>query len=144
MSRRSELVEAGNFISERLAGQAVIKTYTAEEREAQRFAVDVRHHHGLVVAQSHEGHLVAAGGEVLVHLGTTIVIGYGGWLALSGELSVGMLTRFLGYIVILYGPVRRFSELNSTYQTSLSAMGRIFRLLTIRPAVVDVPHAGLP
>jgi ABC-type multidrug transport system fused ATPase/permease subunit len=131
---------SGN-VSERLAGQAIIKTYTAEEREARRFAVDVGDHHRLVVDQSHQGHLVAAGGEVLVHLGTTIVIGYGGWLALSGELSAGMLTRFLGYVVILYGPVRRFSELNSTYQTSLSAMARIFRMLSIRPAVVESPHA---
>ena len=61
--------------------------------------------------------------------------------SLSGELSAGMLTRFLGYVVILYGPVRRFSELNSTYQTSLSAMGRIFHMLSIRPAVVESPHA---
>jgi ABC-type multidrug transport system fused ATPase/permease subunit len=85
--------------------------------------------------------MVAAGGEVLVHLGTTIVIGYGGWLALSGEVSAGMLTRFLGYVVILYGPVRRFAELNSTYQTSLSAMARVFRTLAVRPAVVESPHA---
>jgi ABC-type multidrug transport system fused ATPase/permease subunit len=131
---------SGN-VSERLAGQAVIKTYTAEEREAQRFAADVDHHHRLVVDQSHQGHMVAAGGEVLVHLGTTIVIGYGGWLALSGELSAGMLTRFLGYVVILYGPVRRFAELNSTYQSSLSAMARVFRTLAVRPAVVESPHA---
>jgi ABC-type multidrug transport system fused ATPase/permease subunit len=131
---------SGN-VSERLAGQAVIKTYTAEERETQRFAADVDHHHRLVVDQSHQGHLVAAGGEVLVHLGTTIVIGYGGWLALSGELSAGMLTRFLGYVVILYGPVRRFAELNSTYQSSLSAMARVFRTLAVRPAVVESPHA---
>jgi subfamily B ATP-binding cassette protein MsbA len=136
----AHLTHLSGNVSERLAGQAVIKTYTAEEREARRFAVDVGHHHRLVVDQSHEGHLVAAGGEVLVHLGTTIVIGYGGWLALSGELSAGMLTRFLGYVVILYGPVRRFSELNSTYQTSLSAMARIFRMLSIPPAVVEAPH----
>jgi len=40
-------------------------------------------------------------------------------------------------VVILYGPVRRFAELNSTYQSSLSAMARVFRLLAIRPAVVE-------
>jgi ABC-type multidrug transport system fused ATPase/permease subunit len=75
-----------------------------------------------------------------VHLGTTVVIGYGGWLAIRGELSPGLLTRFLGYVVILYGPVRRFAELNSSYQSSLSAMARIFRLLAIRPAVGEAPR----
>jgi subfamily B ATP-binding cassette protein MsbA len=127
---------SGN-VSEQLSGQALIKTYTAEQREAARFSRDIAHHHGLVVAQSHEGHLVASSGEVLVHIGTTMVIGFGGWLALRGEMSAGMMTRFLGYVLLMYGPVRRFAELNITYQSSLSAMRRVFRMLEIRPAVVE-------
>jgi subfamily B ATP-binding cassette protein MsbA len=133
-------------LSERVAGQALIKTYTAEARELARFTSDVERHHQLVVAQSHQGHLVASYGEVLVHFGTTIVIGYGGWLALHGELTPGKLTRFLGYAIILYGPVRRFAELNITYQSSLAAMRRVFRLLDIHPSVVEParPHTEPP
>ncbi len=140
--RASERVQAhfgelsGN-VTEQISGQALVKTYVTERREAARFAEEVRAHHRLVVAQSHEGHLVASAGEVLVHLGTTVVIGYGGWLALSAELSAGTLTRFLGYVIILFGPVRRFAELNITYQSSVAAMRRIFRVLAIRPAVRD-------
>jgi subfamily B ATP-binding cassette protein MsbA len=136
---------SGN-VSEQIAGQALIKTYTAEAREAQRFANDVAHHHGLVVEQSHEGHLVASSGEILVHIGTTIVIGYGGWLTLRGEMSAGMVMRFLGYVAIMYGPIRRFAELNTTYQASLSAMRRVFRVFDIRPAVVEParPHREPP
>jgi subfamily B ATP-binding cassette protein MsbA len=127
---------SGN-VAERLAGQALIKTCTAERREAKRFALDVAHHHGLVVAQSHEGHLVASSGEVLVHLATTVVVGYGGWLALLGQMTAGTMTRFLGYVLVMFGPVRRFAELNITYQSSLSAMRRVFHLLEVRPRVVE-------
>ncbi|HVH47808.1 MAG TPA: ABC transporter ATP-binding protein [Labilithrix sp.] len=130
---------SGN-VSEQLAGQAVIKTFAAEERESRRFGRELRRHHELVTAQSHEGHLVAGSGEVLVHLGTTIVVGYGGWLALAGELTPGMLTRFLGYMLIMFGPVRRFAELNITYQTSLSAMRRVFRVFDIAPTIVEPPR----
>jgi ABC-type multidrug transport system fused ATPase/permease subunit len=57
-----------------------------------------------------------------------------------------MLTRFLGYTVILYGPVRRLAELNITYQSSLSALRRIFRLLEIRPSITerDNPVRAIP
>ena len=136
---------SGN-LAEVFAGQALVKTYTAETRELQRFSNDVAEHHELVVAQSHEGHVVAALGEILVDLGTTIVIGYGGWLALHGELSAGKLTRYLGYVIIMYGPVRRFAELNVTYQSSLSAMRRVFRIFEIRPAIADPvrPVASAP
>jgi subfamily B ATP-binding cassette protein MsbA len=130
---------SGN-VAERLSGQALVKMYGAEAAEARRFAEDVKLHHRLVVAQSHEGHLVASWGEVLVHMGTTIVIGYGGWLALHDQMSAGMMTRFLGYVMIMYGPVRRFAELNIAYQSSLSAMRRVFSVLSIRPAIVDPPR----
>jgi subfamily B ATP-binding cassette protein MsbA len=128
-------------VVEQLSGQALVKTYTAETRETKRFAGEVLNHHGLVLAQSHEGHLVAAAGEVLVHLGTTIVVGYGGWLAVRGELSPGNVTRFLGYMLLMFGPVRRFAELNMTYQTSLSAMKRVFRVLDVTPSISDPPRA---
>jgi subfamily B ATP-binding cassette protein MsbA len=136
---QAQLSRISGNVSEQLSGQALIKTCTAERREAARFAQDVARHHALVVAQSHEGHLVASSGEVLVHVGTTIVVGYGGWLALHGEMTAGMMTRFLGYVLIMYGPVRRFAELNITYQSSLSAMRRVFRLLEIRPSIVESP-----
>ncbi|HEY8377393.1 MAG TPA: ABC transporter ATP-binding protein, partial [Nannocystis sp.] len=93
---------SGNLV-EQLSGQALVKTYTAERREAERFALEVARHHGLVVAQSHEGHLVASFGEILVHIGTTLVVGYGGWLALHGEMTAGTMTRFLGYVLIMFG-----------------------------------------
>lgn len=136
---RGKLSRISGDMAERVAGQALIKTYTAEQREATRFSKDIDTHHQLVVAESHEGHLVSALGEVIVHLGTTVVIGYGGLLVLQGELTPGLLTRFLGYVVILYGPVRRFAELNIIYQSSLSAIRRIFQLFEIQPAIAERP-----
>jgi ABC-type multidrug transport system fused ATPase/permease subunit len=135
---RQQLGSISGNMAERLAGQALIKTCTAERREECKFSQEVQRHLELSVEQSHRGHLVSALGELLVHIGTTIVIGYGGYLALEREISPGQLTRFLGYVVILYGPVRRFSELNITYQVSLSAMRRVFRIFDIRPAIVEV------
>jgi ABC-type multidrug transport system fused ATPase/permease subunit len=138
---RTQLTRMSGNIAERLAGQTLIKTYTAEHRESARFSAEVAQHHALVIAESHAGHTVSAVAEALVHLGTTIVIGFGGWLALRGEMTAGMLTRFLGYVIILYGPVRRFAELNATYQSSFTAMRRVFRILDIRPAISELPRA---
>lgn len=128
-------------VQEQLSGVALTKSFAAEERERQRFTQQMTEHHGLVVAQSHEGHMVASVAEVLVHAGTVMVIGYGGWLALNKEMTPGMLTQFLGYVGIIYGPVRRFAELNTTYQSSLAAIRRVFKVFDITPAVVDSPTA---
>ncbi len=131
---------AGN-VSEQIAGQTIVKTYAAEGREAERFGRDAMHYHALVVAQSHEGHLVASSGEVLTHIGTTLVIGYGGWLALHHEITPGTMTRFLGYVLVMYGPVRRFAELNVVYQSSMSAMQRVFRVLHVQSSIIEKREA---
>jgi len=125
-------------VCEQIAGQALIKTYTAEAREIRRFEHGLWRHHELVLAQSHLGHLVASAGEVLVHCGTTVVVGYGGLLALNGELSAGRLTRFLGYVMLMFGPVRRLAELNAGYQSSFAAIRRVRDILAIEPSVVEV------
>ena len=138
---RGQLSRISGDMAERLSGQALIKTYTAEQREAARFGKDIELHHQLVVAESHEGHLVSALAEVVVHLGTTVVVDYVGYVMLQGQLTPGTMTRLLVYVAILYGPVRRFAELNITYQSSLSAIRRIFQVFEIEPGIREKPGA---
>jgi ABC-type multidrug transport system fused ATPase/permease subunit len=125
---------SGN-VQERLAGIALVKTYSAEDRELDRWTRDNEDHYGRVIRQSSISHMIAAVSEFLVHCGTTMVIGYGGWLAMKGELTAGDITRFLGYLGIMYGPVRRFADLNLVYQTSLAAMDRVFKVFDITPKI---------
>jgi len=77
-----------------------------------------------------------------IHLGTTIIIGYGGYLAFKNPgFTVGDFTKFIGYVGIMYGPVRRFADLNLVYQNSWASVRRVFRVFDIRPKIVDKPDA---
>ena len=133
---------SGN-IQEHFSAVAVVKCNAAEEREAQKFFADHEEHYGYIVKQSHVGHLVGAVSEVWIHLGTCIIIGYGGYLALAGNqtITAGDITRFLGYVGIMYGPVKRFADLNLVYQNSLAAIRRVFRVFDIQPRMTDKPDA---
>src|SRR6185312_927585 len=77
-----------------------------------------------------------------VHSGTVIVIGYGSYLALGrvGGMSAGNLTRFLGFLGLMYLPLRRFAELNVVYQTGMAALDRVFRVMAITPKIVEKRH----
>jgi ABC-type multidrug transport system fused ATPase/permease subunit len=139
---------SGN-VQEQFAAVALVKTYTAEDRELARFMTDNEKQLGYVLHQSHLGHLMGALSEGVIHLGTTIIIGYGGWLVFQDSLlpkadqhfTVGNLTAFLGYVGIMYGPVRRFADLNLVYQNSLASVRRVFRVFDIKPTIVDKPDA---
>jgi ABC-type multidrug transport system fused ATPase/permease subunit len=144
-SRRvqSQLSTLSGTLQEKIAGISLVKTNAAEEREQQRFNHESEEHFGRVVEQSSVSHFVGGISETLVHTGTVIIIGYGSYLALTrdGGMSAGNLTRFLGYLGIMYGPIRRFAELNIVYQTSLSALERVFRVMDITPKIVEKRRA---
>ncbi len=128
-------------IQEQFSGIALTKTYAAEERESQRFTQESGEHYARIIMQSRVGHFVGSVSEVLVHCGTVIAFGYGGYLGIRGELTAGQLTAFTGYLMLMYDPVRRFAELNTIYQSSLASIARVFRVFDITPKIADRPHA---
>ena len=137
---------SGN-VQEQFAAIAVVKTYAAEDRELARFMADNQRQLGFVLYQSHLGHSMGAASEGVIHLGTTVIIGLGGYLAYResfnphSHFTAGDLTAFLGYVGIMYGPVRRFADLNLVYQNSWASVRRVFRVFDIRPKIVDKPNA---
>jgi len=123
---------------EQFGAMALVKSYAAEERETTKFMSANESHLAYVLRQSHLGHAVGAISEILVHSGTATIIGLGGYLALKdGSLTAGDVTKFLGYVGIMYGPIKRFADLNLVYQNSLASIRRIFRVFDIQPAIVD-------
>ncbi len=128
-------------IQEQFSGIALTKTYAAEERESLRFTQESGEHYARIIMQSRVGHLVGSVSEVLVHTGTVIAFGYGGYLGLKGELTPGQLSAFIGYLMLMYDPVKRFAELNTMYQSSLASIARVFRVFDITPKIADRPHA---
>ena len=136
---QSQLGKISGTVQEKLAGIALVKANDAEHRERERFYIETEEHFGRVVEQSSIAHFVGGISETLVHSGTVIVVGFGSYLALTrdGGMSTGKLMAFLGYLGIMYGPIRRFADLNIVYQTSMASLDRVFRVLDITPKIVE-------
>ena len=133
---------SGN-VQEQFAAMSLVKTYAAEDRETARFQVENRKQLQFVLKQSMLGHWMGAASDGVIHLGTTIIIGFGGWLVYHNpaKFTLGQWSQFLGYVGIMYGPVRRFADLNLVYQNSWASVRRVFRVFDIRPKIVDKPDA---
>lgn len=139
---QSQLSKISGNVQERLAGIALVKTYAAEGRERRDFVADTEEHFDRVLQQRNLAQTVSALSEGLVHLGTTAVIFVGGWLTIAGgadKLSAGQITKAIGYLAVMYLPVRRFAEVNVIYQTSLAAIERVFEVFDITPKIVEKP-----
>ena len=77
-------------------------------------------------------------------LGSAIILWYGTGEVIKGNLTVGELVAFLGYLALFYVPINQIHSVNHMLQHALAAGDRVFEMLDTKPEVVDRPHLFKP
>jgi subfamily B ATP-binding cassette protein MsbA len=75
--------------------------------------------------------------DVLVAVGTCLVLAYGGRLVLGGKISPGMLIVFVMYLSRMYKPMRDLSKMTDTVSKASVGYERIREVLEIDSRVRD-------
>ena len=76
--------------------------------------------------------------DVLSTLATAVVIGFGGYLVVTGSLTVGLLTAFLIYVQQFFRPIQLASQVYTQAQAALAGAERIYAILD-EPAEPEDP-----
>jgi ATP-binding cassette subfamily B protein/subfamily B ATP-binding cassette protein MsbA len=81
--------------------------------------------------------------DVLSTIGTAIVIGFGGYLALQDPplITIGVIVSFVVYVRRFFQPVQQLAQLYAQLQSAVAGSERIFELLDTEPELVDVDGA---
>ena len=79
--------------------------------------------------------------ELLSAIGTAVILLYGGYRAIEGDIQIGILVAFVGYLNAFFDPIQQISQLYTTYQQGMAALDKIFELLETEPDMVDKPGA---
>ena len=128
-------------LAEDIAGIRVVQSFTREETNQRQFrAVNRRYresNHETVVLNGLYFPFV----DFLAAVATAIVLGFGGWLAFEGQITVGTLFAFLLYLSNFFDPVQQLSQLYNTFLSATAALDKIMDVLDEEPQVVDRPEA---
>ncbi|HEG7535484.1 TPA: SAV1866 family putative multidrug efflux ABC transporter [Staphylococcus aureus] len=127
--RSQALAEVQGFLHERVQGISVVKSFAIEDNEAKNF--DKKNTNFLTRALKHtrwNAYSFAAINTV-TDIGPIIVIGVGAYLAISGSITVGTFAAFVGYLELLFGPLRRLVASFTTLTQSFASMDRVFQLI---------------
>ncbi|WP_159941593.1 MULTISPECIES: ABC transporter ATP-binding protein [unclassified Nocardiopsis] len=142
MAVQRRTAEITQHVEETVTGVRVVKAFGQEERETRRLADLAARLFGerMRVARMQAGPGATLG--VLPYLGQTAVLVAGAWLVMRGEVSLGALVAFSGYMVTLTAPSAALSNLVMSAQLVRPAALRVFDLADSRPDVADAPDAA--
>ena len=138
---REKIANVTAYLQESLSGVRVIRTFGQEPHHLERFAKlndDNR------VANMRTVYLNAAyfpGVEMLSAMATAVILLYGGYQAIDGNVTIGVLVAFVGYLQSFFDPIQQLSNLYATYQQGMAALEKIFGLLDTREDMRDSPGA---
>ena len=138
---RKKESELTSVVQEVLTSIRVVKAFAREDYEQERFeARSLENVETALEARSLKAKLAPIV-EVIVAIGTCLVLGYGGRLALHGHLSPGVLIVFLLYLGKMYKPMRDLSKMTDTVSKATVGYERIQEVLEIDSKVKDLPKA---
>ena len=130
-----------SIVQEVLTSIRVVKAFAREDYEQQRFETEsLANVEAGLQARSIKAKLSPLV-EVIVAIGTCLVLWYGARLALAGQLSAGVLIVFLLYLGKMYKPMRDLSKMTDTVSKAMVGYERIQEVLDIESRVRDVPGA---
>lgn len=127
--------------NEVLGGIITVRSFAMEEREKQRFLTEVKETNDVVIRGVGEDAWVSGAQNLTTLAARACAIAVGGYLALHGQLSVGTLIAFLGYLSGLFTPVQGLSATYKTLRTASVAVEQVFDILDAQEMLGDAENA---
>ena len=128
-------------LQENISGARLAQAFVREGENASRFEGTSREY---MQANIDAGRVTSAflpSVEAISALATAIVIGFGGYLLVNGQITIGVVVAFIGFMTRFFQPIAQLTRLYSTMQSAMAAGERIFELLDEKPALEDAPGA---
>jgi ATP-binding cassette subfamily B protein/subfamily B ATP-binding cassette protein MsbA len=139
---RESLGDVSAEIQEEIAGVKVAQAFTRTAANQERFARRNAANRDANVSATAITSAFTPTIDLLATIATAIVAGYGGYLVLQNDLTVGVVIAFLTYVQIFFRPIQALASFYTTAQAALAAAERIFALVDTQPDLVDAPDAS--
>jgi ATP-binding cassette subfamily B protein len=129
------------YLQETLSGVRVVRSFAQEDRHQSRFDELNARNRDANLTTVHLNAAYFPGVEFLGSLATVLILLLGGWRAIEGDITVGVLVGFLAALNGFFDPIGQLSQVYTTYQSGMAALDKIFELLDERPELTDAPDA---
>ena len=128
-------------LQEGISGVRVTQSLSREEVNFEQFDTVNKAHLDANINAVRLQALMMPTVQILTGIAFSLVIVFGGYQVLAGEMGPGVLITFLLYIQRFFNPVLELTMLYTELQRAMASGVRIFELLDIEPEIKDSPQA---
>ena len=138
---REKIANITAYLQETLSGIRLVRSFAQEGRHVERMSELNQENRAANMKTVYLNAAYFPAVELLSAVGTAVILLYGGYRAIRGDVEIGVVVAFVGYLNAFFDPIQQISQLYTTYQQGMAALDKIFDLLETRPDMVDRPDA---
>jgi ATP-binding cassette subfamily B protein len=138
---QKHLGQLNGVMEESIGGQKIVTVFRRNQSVIEAFRAENENVYRAGVQANTYALLLMPLTSVLGNLFVIVLAGLGGWLALSGLVSVGIIATFINYGQSFVNPLRQLSNLYNTLQAALAGAERVFEILDVPSEADDAPEA---
>lgn len=139
---RETIGDVSAELQEELAGIRVTQAFFRGEANLSRFMERNAANRDANIAAQAVSSAFTPALDVLSAVTTAIVAGYGGWLAFSGAVSIGVVVAFITFSQGFFRQISQVSTIYAQAQAALAGGERILSLLDMDVGLTDAPDAS--
>ena len=137
---REKIADITAYLQETLSGVRVVRSFGQEPRHLSEMAVLNEENRAVNMKTVYLNASYFPAVELLSAIGTAAILLFGGYQVIDGQILLGVLVAFVGYLQTFFDPIQQISQLYTTYQQGMAALDKIFDLLDTEADVVDGPN----
>jgi ABC-type multidrug transport system fused ATPase/permease subunit len=138
---KDQFGDMNNVLIEGITGHKLIMTHGMEGHFNKRFSVENQNYVETSLSASKIQSLYRPSTYIIVGVGVSLIILYGGQKVIAGTITIGEMILFGVYFDQLAGPMRMFARLIMFYQDAIASARRVFEVIDLGE---DVPEKEDP
>lgn len=139
--RSQALAEVQGHLHERVQGVPVTRSFALEDYEQTQFVERNGNFLDKALVHTNWNAKTFAVTNTITDLAPLLVIAFAGYQVIIGNVTMGTMVAFVGYLERVYSPLRRLINSSTTLVQAVASIDRVFEFMNEKYDIVDKDNA---
>ncbi|MBQ9545505.1 MAG: ABC transporter ATP-binding protein [Clostridia bacterium] len=134
--------EANTVLHDIFRGIRVVKIFGTEKKELAKYETAVRRVRDISIKNETVWARIMPYANFILGIGSYIVLYFVGSRIIGGEMTVGQLTMYSGFVSMLYAPIRFMARLPRMIQRTVTSISKVMDVIEDESILRDEPESS--